>query len=391
MRAPWTREPTPDPAEATRASSVGGPSGRARRAGSRVVGSRPTRVLARHVTAKGPLLAAGLTYQALFALFAALWVGFSVAGFVVSGDQLLRDELIVFIRSAVPGLIQDVDGTGVVDPELLLDASVFGWTGAVALVGLLVSSITLLGSMRDCVRIVFRAPQPVTPLGRLIVRDLGLALCFGAAVVVSATLSLLSTTAVSGLLSGVGVSTRSIVGETTLRVVGIVLVFVFETAVLAVLFRVLAGLHIPFRRLLSGAMIGAAGFVSLTVVGGVVLRATGSNPLVASFAAIVGLLIVINLLCQVLLLSAGWIAVGMDDLGVLADPHQEAARLQQLEEERRAQEARARSRGGRLVDGARGLLSRSLRAVRRGDPSDVPPTGVPPTGPPDGTRDGARR
>ncbi|WP_043596872.1 YihY/virulence factor BrkB family protein, partial [Frigoribacterium sp. MEB024] len=355
--------------------------GRARRAGSRVVGSRPTRVLARHVTAKGPLLAAGLTYQALFALFAALWVGFSVAGFVVSGDQLLRDELIVFIRSAVPGLIQDVDGTGVVDPELLLDASVFGWTGAVALLGLLVSSITLLGSMRDCVRIVFRAPQPVTPLGRLIVRDLGLALCFGAAVVVSATLSLLSTTAVSGLLSGVGVSTRSIVGEATLRVVGIVLVFAFETAVLAVLFRVLAGLHIPFRRLLAGAMIGAAGFVSLTVVGGVVLRATGSNPLVASFAAIVGLLIVINLLCQVLLLSAGWIAVGMDDLGVLADPHEEAARLRRLEEERRAQEARARSRGGRFVDGARGLLSRSLRAVRRGDPPDVPPTS-----PPDGAR-----
>lgn len=385
MRAPWTREPTPDPGEATRASSAVGPSGRARQAGSRVVGSRPTRVLARHLTSKGPLLAAGLTYQALFALFAALWVGFSVAGFVVSGDELLRDELIVFIRSAVPGLIQDADGTGVVDPELLLDASVFGWTGAVALVGLLASSVTLLGSMRDCVRIVFRAPQPVTPLGRLIVRDLGLGLAFGAAVVVSATLSLLSTSAVSGLLAGAGVPVRSVLGETTQRVVGVLLVFVFETAVLAVLFRVLAGLHIPFRRLISGAVIGAAGFVSLTLVGGVVLRATGSNPLVASFAAIVGLLIVINLLCQVLLLSAGWIAVGMDDLGVHADPHQEAERLRRLEEDRLAEEARGRSRRGRLVTGARGLLARSLRAVRPGDPPDVPPTG-PPVGPGDGAR-----
>ena len=385
MRAPWTREPTPGPGGATRASSAVGPSGRARQAGSRVVGSRPTRVLARHLTSKGPLLAAGLTYQALFALFAALWVGFSVAGFVVSGDELLRDELIVFIRSAVPGLIQDADGTGVVDPELLLDASVFGWTGAVALVGLLASSVTLLGSMRDCVRIVFRAPQPVTPLGRLIVRDLGLGLAFGAAVVVSATLSLLSTSAVSGLLAGAGVPVRSVLGETTQRVVGVLLVFVFETAVLAVLFRVLAGLHIPFRRLLSGAVIGAAGFVSLTLVGGVVLRATGSNPLVASFAAIVGLLIVINLLCQVLLLSAGWIAVGMDDLGVHADPHQEAERLRRLEEDRLAEEARGRSRRGRLVTGARGLLARSLRAVRPGDPPDVPPTG-PTVGPGDGAR-----
>jgi len=370
MPAPWTREPTPEPVDATRASSSGRPSGRTRRAGSRIVGSRPARVLARHVVSKGPLLAAGLTYQALFALFAALWVGFSVAGFVVSGDQLLRDELIVFIRSAVPGLIQDADGTGVVDPELLLDATVFGWTGAIALVGLLVSSVTLLGSMRDCVRVVFRAAQPATPLGRLIVRDLGLALAFGAAVLVSATLSLVSTTAVSGLLSGFGVSTRSLVGETTLRVVGVALVFVFDAAVLAVLFRVLAGLHIPVRRLLVGAVIGAAGFVSLTLVGGAVLRATGSNPLVASFAAIVGLLVVINLLCQVLLLSAGWIAVGMDDIGVLADPRQEAERLRRLEDERRAQEARARSRGRRLVDRGRGLLSWSKHLVGRGDPGD---------------------
>jgi membrane protein len=334
-------------------------------AGSRLASSRAARVLGRHVVQKGPLLAAGLTYQALFALFSALWVGFSVTGFVVAGNDVVRDELIAFIQSAVPGVIKDDTGAGVVEPGALMNASVFGWTGTVALVGLLFSSIRLFGSMRDSVRTVFRAPQPTTPLLRLIARDLALALAFGATVLVSASISLLSTTAVTWGLRLVGLSTESDASVALLRLVGLVLVFVFDTVVLAALFRVLAGLHIPPRRLLAGSAIGGAGFVLITFVGGTLLRAAGSNPLLASFAAIVGLLLVINLLCQVLLLAAGWIAVGMDDIGVLADPHAEAERLRLIEEARRAEEARAGTRRTRAAERLRGLASRLPRALRR--------------------------
>ena len=341
---------------------------RAAALGSRVASWRPVRVLGRHVVQKGPLLAAGLTYQALFALFSALWVGFSVAGFVVAGNEVVRDELIAFIQSAVPGVIADETGAGVVEPGALANASVFGWTGTVALVGLVFSSIRLFGSMRDSVRTVFRAPQPATPLLLLVVRDLVLALAFGATVLVSASISLLSTTAVTWGLRLVGLSTDSDASAALLRLVGLVLVFAFDTAVLAALFRVLAGLHIPTRRLLAGSAIGGAGFVLITFVGGTLLRAAGSNPLLASFAAIVGLLLVINLLCQVLLLAAGWIAVGMDDIGVLADPHAEAERLRLLEEARRAEEARAATRRTRAAERLRGLASRMPRALRgRGD------------------------
>lgn len=347
---------------------VAGDDADARSRVGRVTTARPVRVVGRYVGAKGPLLAAGLTYQALFALFAGLWVGFSVAGFVVSGDEALRDQLVVFIRSAVPGLIQDDSGAGVVDPDALLDATVFGWTGAIAFVGLLFSAITLFGGMRDSVRTIFRAPSPATPFLRLVLRDLALALAFGAAVVVSATVSLLSTTAVRWALHLLDLSTTSAASVLLLRVTALLLVFVFDALVLAALFRVLAGLHIPGPRLLVGSALGAAGFVGLTVVGGTLLRATGANPLLASFAAVIGLLIVIDLLCQVLLLAAAWIAVGMDDIGVLADPHQEAERLRLLEEERLAQEARVATRSRRAVAAVRGLVSRLPRPSRpRGD------------------------
>jgi membrane protein len=353
------RDAPGDRPAATRRAATG-----AAAAGSRLASSRAVRVIGRHVVQKGPLLAAGLTYQALFALFSALWVGFSVAGFVVAGNDVVRDELIAFIQSAVPGVIKDDSGAGVVEPGALMNASVFGWTGTVALVGLLFSSIRLFGSMRDSVRTVFRAPQPATPLLRLIARDLVLALAFGATVLVSASISLLSTTAVTWGLRLVGLSTDSDASAALLRLVGLVLVFVFDTAVLAVLFRVLAGLHIPTRRLLAGSAIGGAGFVLITFVGGTLLRAAGSNPLLASFAAIVGLLLVINLLCQVLLLAAGWIAVGMDDIGVLADPQAEAERLRLLEEARLAEEAELGSRRTQAAERLRALASRLPQALR---------------------------
>jgi membrane protein len=362
-------------------------------AGSRLASWRVSRVLGRHVVQKGPLLAAGLTYQALFALFSALWVGFSVAGFVVAGNEVVRDELITFIQSAVPGVIKDDTGAGVVEPGALMNASVFGWTGTVALVGLLFSSIRLFGSMRDSVRTVFRAPQPTTPLLRLVARDLVLALAFGATVLVSASLSLLSTTAVTWGLRLVGLSTDSDASAALLRLVGLVLVFLFDTAVLVALFRVLAGLHIPTRRLLAGSALGGGGFVLITFVGGTLLRAAGSNPLLASFAAIVGLLLVINLLCQVLLLAAGWIAVGMDDIGVLADPHAEAERLRLLEEAKRAEEARAGTRRTRAAERLRGLASRLPRLLRRGgdDAPDGDDAGASGDGPGGGSGVGGRR
>ena len=84
-----------------------------------------------------------------------------------------------------------------------------------------------------------------------------------------------------------------------------------------------------------------------------------------TIAAIVGLLLVINLLCQVLLLAAGWIATGMDDIGVLADPHAEAERLRLLEEARLAEEAQLGSRRTRAAGRLRALASRLPRGGRR--------------------------
>jgi membrane protein len=311
---------------------------------ARIMALKPVRVFLYYGEHKGALLAGGLSYQAIFAVFAAIWVAFSAIGLFLSSNEVLRDSLIDVISSSVPGLIQG-DSDGAIDPQDLFETSVFGWTGAIALVGLLLTALGWLASGRDAVRTIFG----IDPLpGAIVVRklkDFALALGFGAALLISAALSVFSTTALQTVFGWIGVGQDSLVAAIFGRIVGLALVLALDTFVLASFFRFVAGIQIPFRRLASGALIGGVGLGALKVlvtfglVGGI-----GSNPLLASFAVIIGLLIWFNLVCQVILISATWIAVGMIDAGIPLDPIAEAARLEREAAERAAARAAEEAR-----------------------------------------------
>src|SRR3954447_17311714 len=121
----------------------------------RITSSRPVRVFQHYTSDGGPLLAAGMSYNAVFATFAALWVTFSVAGFIISGIDVLRQGLIDGVNSTVPGLLGK---DGAVNPDDLLSAGALSWTGAIALVGLLLTALGFLASMRDAIRRIFNLP-----------------------------------------------------------------------------------------------------------------------------------------------------------------------------------------------------------------------------------------
>src|SRR3954471_22528870 len=113
----------------------------------KVTSSRPVRVFQHYTSDGGPLLAAGMSYNAVFATFAALWVTFSVAGFIISGNDVLRQGLIDGVNSTVPGLLGK---EGAVNPDDV--STTLSWTGAIALVGLVLTALGFLASMRDAVR-----------------------------------------------------------------------------------------------------------------------------------------------------------------------------------------------------------------------------------------------
>jgi membrane protein len=316
----------------------------------------PVRVFQNYSTVQGPLLASGLAYQAIFAVFAAVWVGFSIVGLVVAGNPELQQPLINLLSNAVPGLIKtSSSSSGAIDPAVLLKASVFGVTGAIALVAVLFTALGWLASARAAIRVILGLAQPTTNFALLKLRDLLVGIGFGIALVVSAALSVAGSAATTALLPLIGVSSDSVVGAVIGRIVTLAVMFLLDATILGALFRVLSGVDIPWRRLRGGALVGAVALGALKVLGGSLLGVSKNNPLLASFAVILGLLIFFNFVCQVILISASWIRVGMDDRHQAMDPEAEQARLEQERKDVEAAEPPAKRRAGSIF---RRLLGR---------------------------------
>jgi membrane protein len=283
---------------------------------ARVMKLKPVRVFLRYNAKGGPLLAAGLSFQAVFAVFAAIWVGFAIAGFVIAANPELQRAFLVLLSTNLPGLIDSGSGHGVLNADMLFSTGILTWTGAVAAIGLLFTALGWLASGRDAVRLLFGLRSAPTNFLLLKLRDLGTALGFGLAMLVSAALSVLSTTALSSVFGWLGIDQQSDVALISARAVGLVLVLALDAAVLAVFYRVVSGISIPLRLLAQGVVLSAAALVVLQALGSSLLGGATRNPLLASFAVIVGLMVWFNLVCQVTLIGATWIAVSAEDRGV---------------------------------------------------------------------------
>jgi len=93
--------------------------------------TRPARTLQRGSETNANLLAGGITYTALFSLFAALalmWTGFS---WLLRSYPGVQDTVLRAIDEALPGLI-DLGEGGVLRPDQLILPNVVSWAGLVA-------------------------------------------------------------------------------------------------------------------------------------------------------------------------------------------------------------------------------------------------------------------
>lgn len=282
-----------------------------------VMNLRPVRVFLLYSQKNGAILAGGLSLTALYSIFAGIYVGFAIFGLFIQADDQLKETVTSAISTSVPGLIK-TGGGGAIDLDSLFKSRVLGWSGILALALLLATALNWFGSARSAVRAVFSLPQSTTFFLLLKLRDLALVIAFGLVALGSAVLSVVSTSALHFLFTLVGLGDKTIFFAVVARLVGLALVLAIDTAVLAALYRVLSGVRIPLARLLPGSLIGGVALGILKVLGSTIVGGAGKNPLLASFAIILGLLVWFGLVCQVILLSATWIAVDMVDHGVPA-------------------------------------------------------------------------
>jgi membrane protein len=346
----------------------------------RVLALKAVRVWFHYLEDNGPLIASGMTYQAIFAVFAALWLTFSIAGFVVKGNPVVQTSLFGALDGFIPRLIAYTDTLGVhhagaIKATTLLDATGLSWSSVISVVGLLFTAVGFVGTLRTAVRIMFDLPGPTTNPVLLILKNAGYTLAFGAVVLLTAVISLVSNTALGLVASLLGLGRASWLEQFATTAISAVLLLVLDTALLAAAYRLLSGIPIPRKRLLAGALIGGVGLAFLQTLGTSLLGGASSNPLVGAFATLIGVLLYFNFVCQLILLAASWIAVGMRDGGIDAralNPDERGlAEARDLEDARRRVADANRRELEERIRTARGLtrrrLERQLQAEERAE------------------------
>jgi len=337
--------------------------------------SRIARVLQRYSESNGALLAAGMAYQSLFAIFAAVWVGFSIAGIWVRSNELLYNQLIALVNQAVPNLIGP-DGA-ITDQTLDAANLALTYTAVIALAALVWTALSWLSSTRTAIRQIFGVGNDKRNFFVQRSIDAVQAVAFGVGLIASALIALLTSQLLELMLIELGFNTESRLSQFGVYAVTVVISLLINFGTLVAMYRLLSRLYIPWRNLFVGSAIGAVALSVLSQASSYLLRGASRNPALAGFAVFVALLLWFNFVCQVILIAASWIAVGMEERGLSARrlSAEEAAQQRIREEYRRdleearravrtANEVYERVSGWRRRRRARRLLLRALRHLR---------------------------
>ncbi|MFI2362711.1 YihY/virulence factor BrkB family protein [Promicromonospora sp. NPDC019610] len=268
--------------------------------------TRPGRALTRFNTANGAVLSGGMAYAALFSLFAALAIGYTVFVRVLGGDAELRAAMLNQIDTWIPGLV-DTGSGGVLSPNDLVISTGLSWTSAVAALVLLWSATNFMGALRTSVRAMFTEVDghgnPVTD--RL--RQLFGFVLLGVGVLVTAAASVAVSAAVPWTLESLGLDGGAV--SLAVRVGGALVTLALDAVVVAAVVRYVGSVRPAWRDLLLGSL--AVGVVAgaLRYLGTeVISNAAARNALLASFAVVVTILVLVNLLARVLLMACAWMA-----------------------------------------------------------------------------------
>ncbi|GAA2993400.1 membrane protein [Microbacterium terrae] len=253
---------------------------------------------------RGPMLADSITYRTLFSLFAGVLLGFSFAALWLADNPVALEAIIDAVDAAIPGLI----GT-IVDVDDIDAPAGLTFAGIAALVGLVLAAIGAIGSLRNAMRTLSDSPFDDVMVVWVYVRNLALALAIGGGFVVAAAATFVGTAFVDTVSDWLGLAPGGFSAFLT-NSVSTVAVFALDTGLIVLAFITLSGVRPPAGPLWSGAIIGGIGLTALQQLSGLFVGGASSNPLLVSFAALIALLLWINLSAQVILLASTWIILG---------------------------------------------------------------------------------
>jgi membrane protein len=256
----------------------------------------------RYTRTQGDLMAAGVTYFAFLALFPVLLLVAGIAGLVLAGNPLLQQALFDAVREAFPGSLgNEVVGqlSGAIDSA--------GVVGLIGLAGFVYAGLRTIDKLRIGMERIWKGYVDPPEFWRDNLQDLLALITLGAAGLASIGLTGVVTGFTSRVLGLLGLSDAIGYGVLT-GAIGLALAVAGDTLLFLWLLRVVPSTTLPVRRLLPGALFGAAGFEALKLIGGIYLSLISASVTASVFGGAVGILVWINLVARFAFFTAAWTA-----------------------------------------------------------------------------------
>lgn len=257
------------------------------------------------------MLADSVTYRALFSVFAGLLLGFSIAAIWLAGNDEAWDAIIAAIDSAVPGLVGE--GGVVEDPSSIAAVGGLSIAGIISLVALVGAALGAIGSLRTAVRTIAGAVLDDVFWLWVILRNLALAIGIGLSFLAAAAVTFVARVGIGFATDLLGLPSDAVAAVVGIRIVSLLVVFALDALLIFGVFRLLSGQRVSARVIWPGALLGGVGLLALQELSSLFVGGATSNPLLASFASLLALLIWLNLSAQVMLLACAYIVTGAEE------------------------------------------------------------------------------
>jgi membrane protein len=242
-------------------------------------------------------LAAAITFVSFVALFPLLTVGAAVGAALLSPARLkeLEDKL----AEQVPGIADQLNIGGLVDNA--------GTVGAIGAVLLVLTGVSWVGALRDCLRAVWhKDDEPANPFVQKL-KDFGVLVGLGAVALLSIVCSALAGSAVGRIGDAIGLDEHG-PGRAVLSAVGFCVAVLVDLLILAYLLTLLPGVTPHRRDVVVASLIGAIGFEVLKLLISGYLQSVATKSMYGAFGVPIALLLWINFTAKLLLYCAAWTA-----------------------------------------------------------------------------------
>lgn len=269
--------------------------------------SRPVRAFLRFGKARGGLLAGGIAYTSLFSIVSALTIAWTVFMATLGGDPALREQVIQAVNKALPGILKDGSGKGMIDPNSLVLHDPVNPASIIATLVLVWSAIGLMSNIRSTMQAMFGIVAPAENFALAKLRDLLGFIVMGLGIVLSSALGAAATSMGSVVMGWIGLGDNPVTAF-LLRAVGFLVAAAVAALTFAFLFRVTAAVRPLKKDLWLGSALGGIAVQIILNLGVSLVKSVSDNPLLASAASLATLLLFVNLLAQVLMLVSAFTA-----------------------------------------------------------------------------------